>query len=112
MNDDNKKFKDTKVGKWLSEKAPDILETVSDVTPDGGILDAVAGIIRGKEDMDPATKLEFERMYIAERIEDQVGTVSRIARGIPVGGDLEYADEVTLVRALQGRHQLDGATRR
>jgi len=51
-------------------------------------------------------------MYIAERISHQVGTVSRIARGIPVGGDLEYADEVTLVRALQGRHQLDGASER
>ena len=33
--------------------------------------------------------------------------VTRIARGIPVGGDLEYADEVTLVRALQGRRELD-----
>ena len=32
-----------------------------------------------------------------------VGSVTRIARGIPVGGDLEYADEVTLIRALQGR---------
>lgn len=77
MNDDKKKFKDTKVGKWLSEKAPDILETVSDVTPDGGILDAVAGIIRGKEDMDPATKLEFERMYIAERISLEEGVTRR-----------------------------------
>ena len=35
------------------------------------------------------------------------GSVSRIARGIPVGGDLEYADEVTLVRALQGRRELE-----
>jgi recombination protein RecR len=51
-------------------------------------------------------------MYIAERIGHQVGAVSRIARGIPVGGDLEYADEVTLVRALQGRHQLEGGSSR
>ena len=57
----------------------------------------------------PTLEGEATAMYIAERIEDQVGAVSRIARGIPVGGDLEYADEVTLVRALQGRHQLDGA---
>ena len=33
--------------------------------------------------------------------------MTRIARGIPVGGDLEYADEVTLVRALQGRRELE-----
>jgi recombination protein RecR len=56
----------------------------------------------------PTLEGEATAMYIAERINEQVGTVSRIARGIPVGGDLEYADEVTLVRALQGRHQLEG----
>jgi recombination protein RecR len=51
------------------------------------------------------TTLEGEAtaMYLAERLESVVGTVSRIARGLPVGGDLEYADEVTLIRALQGR---------
>jgi len=32
--------------------------------------------------------------------------VSRIAHGIPVGGDLEYADEVTLLKAMEGRRQL------
>jgi recombination protein RecR len=56
----------------------------------------------------PTLEGEATAMYIAERINDQVGSVSRIARGIPVGGDLEYADEVTLVRALQGRHLLGG----
>ncbi len=55
----------------------------------------------------PTLEGEATAMYIAERIRGQVGTVSRIARGIPVGGDLEYADEVTLVRALQGRHELE-----
>ena len=42
-------------------------------------------------------------MFLAERLDGHVGVVTRIARGIPVGGDLEYADEVTLIRALQGR---------
>ena len=42
-------------------------------------------------------------MYLAERLDGTVETVSRIARGLPVGGDLEYADDVTLIRALQGR---------
>jgi recombination protein RecR len=56
----------------------------------------------------PTLEGEATAMYIAERISDQVGLVSRIARGIPVGGDLEYADEVTLVRALQGRQQVEG----
>jgi recombination protein RecR len=51
----------------------------------------------------PTLEGEATAMYLAERLEDTVGVVSRIARGLPVGGDLEYADEVTLIRALQGR---------
>ncbi|HEY7735747.1 MAG TPA: recombination mediator RecR [Candidatus Limnocylindrales bacterium] len=51
----------------------------------------------------PTLEGEATAMYLAERLEQTVGVVSRIARGLPVGGDLEYADEVTLVRALQGR---------
>jgi recombination protein RecR len=51
----------------------------------------------------PTLEGEATAMYLAERLESAVGEVSRIARGLPVGGDLEYADEVTLIRALQGR---------
>jgi recombination protein RecR len=51
----------------------------------------------------PTLEGEATAMYLAERLEDSVGVVSRIARGLPVGGDLEYADEITLIRALQGR---------
>ena len=51
----------------------------------------------------PTLEGEATAMYLAERLEDTVGVVSRIARGLPVGGDLEYADEVTLIRALQVR---------
>jgi len=51
----------------------------------------------------PTLEGEATAMYLAERLEDVVVVVSRIARGLPVGGDLEYADEVTLIRALQGR---------
>jgi recombination protein RecR len=60
----------------------------------------------------PTLEGEATAMYLAERLDGQVGSVTRIARGIPVGGDLEYADEVTLVRALQGRRQLDPAGER
>jgi recombination protein RecR len=51
----------------------------------------------------PTLEGEATAMYLAERLERFVGSVTRIARGLPVGGDLEYADEVTLIRALQGR---------
>jgi recombination protein RecR len=57
----------------------------------------------------PTLEGEATAMYLAERLESAVGVVSRIARGLPVGGDLEYADEVTLIRALQGRRAIEGA---
>ena len=49
---------------------------------------------------------ETTAMYISKLIKPIGITVSRIARGVPVGGDLEYIDEVTLLRALEGRVQL------
>ena len=48
---------------------------------------------------------EATAAYLAERLRDRV-RVTRLASGLPVGGDLEYADEVTLGRALAGRREL------
>jgi recombination protein RecR len=59
----------------------------------------------------PTLEGEATAMYLAERLESVVDTVTRIARGLPVGGDLEYADEVTLIRALQGRRPVEGGRR-
>jgi recombination protein RecR len=59
----------------------------------------------------PTLEGEATAMYLAERLEGVVDNVTRIARGIPVGGDLEYADEVTLIRALQGRRPVEGSRR-
>ena len=49
---------------------------------------------------------ETTAMYIAKLVKPTGIKVSRIASGIPVGGDLEYLDEVTLLRALDGRVEL------
>ena len=54
----------------------------------------------------PTLEGEATAMYLNERLDGRVGSVTRIARGLPVGGDLEYADDVTLIRALQGRRAL------
>ena len=45
-------------------------------------------------------------MYLSKLIKPLGIKVTRIASGVPVGGDLEYIDEVTLLRALEGRTQL------
>ena len=49
---------------------------------------------------------EHTAMYIARLIKPAGIKVTRIAHGLPVGGDLEYADEVTLLKAMEGRREL------
>lgn len=54
----------------------------------------------------PNIEGEATAMYIARLVKPSGIKVSRIAHGIPVGGDLEYADEVTLLKAVEGRREL------
>jgi recombination protein RecR len=54
----------------------------------------------------PNIEGEATAMYISRLIKPLGIKVTRIAHGIPVGGDLEYADEVTLARSLEGRREL------
>ena len=49
---------------------------------------------------------ETTAMYISKMIKPTGIKVTRIASGVPVGGDLEYSDEVTLLRSLDGRTEL------
>ena len=56
---------------------------------------------------DPNTEGEATATYLALLVKPMGITVSRLASGLPVGGDLEYADEVTLGRAFSGRRLLD-----
>jgi len=54
----------------------------------------------------PTVEGEATAMYIARLLRPLGLRLTRIARGVPVGGDLEYADEVTLARALEGRRDM------
>lgn len=54
----------------------------------------------------PAWKEKPQRCIFSKLIKPTGVKVTRIASGVPVGGDLEYIDEVTLLRALEGRVEL------
>ncbi|GAA2510814.1 recombination mediator RecR [Streptomyces sp. NPDC059506] len=56
---------------------------------------------------DPNLEGEATATYLARMVKPMGLTVTRLASGLPVGGDLEYADEVTLGRAFEGRRLLD-----
>ena len=49
---------------------------------------------------------EATAFYVSDLIKDEVGSISRIAHGVPIGGELEYVDGGTIVHALQGRRRL------
>jgi recombination protein RecR len=53
----------------------------------------------------PTLEGETTALHISKLLKDRGVKITRIARGLPMGGDLEYADEITLSRALEGRRE-------
>lgn len=54
----------------------------------------------------PNLEGESTAAYIQRQLVGKAGRITRLARGLPIGGDLEYADEVTLLRAIEGRREM------
>ena len=52
----------------------------------------------------PTLEGESTAVYLAKTMQGKVAKITRIAHGVPIGGDLEFADEITLLKALEGRH--------
>ena len=71
-----------------------------------GVFSAEGGIAEVVLATNPTTTGEATALHIAELLRDRV-TITRLASGLPVGADLEHADEVTLGKAFAGRRSLD-----
>jgi len=56
----------------------------------------------------PSLEGEATAMYIHRQLSPLGIRITRLARGLPMGGDLEYADAVTLLRAIEGRQEMEG----
>lgn len=56
--------------------------------------------------LNPSTEGEATSLYISNLLKNKDVKVTRIARGIPIGSDLEFVDEATVIRALEGRIQI------
>ena len=86
-----------------------VLSPIDNVTPDDlNVSELVERVSAGgvKEVIvatNPTPSGDTTAAYIARILEPYGTEVSRLAYGIPVGGDIEYADEVTLFRAMEGR---------
>lgn len=60
-----KKLRDTKLGSWLKQKAPKILDTVGDALPDAGILGVVKSLVFEDKSLSPADREEFNQLFSA-----------------------------------------------
>lgn len=72
----------------------------------GQLLKRLDGIEEVVMALNPTVEGEATSLYLARLLKPLGIKVTRIAHGLPVGGDLEYADEVTIARALEGRRQI------
>ena len=74
------------------------------------LRELVARLGQGVEEVivatNPTVEGEATALYITRLVKPLGVRVTRIAQGVPMGGDLEYADQVTLARALQGRREI------
>jgi len=88
------------------------LSPVDDITPESlRIRELIERVKKGEISeviiaTNPNTKGEVTAQYIAEQIRPMGVRITRIAYGLPIGGDIEFADEVTLTKALEGRREL------
>ena len=93
---------DLKIGELLQR----IQQSLSGVADPQRPEQAIAPVKEILLATNPNLEGEATAMYIARLVKPLDIRVTRLARGLPVGGDLEYADEVTLARALEGRAEM------
>lgn len=70
------KIKDTKLGSWLKDKAPNVLNTVGDLLPEQGVLGVIKNLI-DKEDLTPEQKMEFEKLKFEQEMNAQNNVTER-----------------------------------
>jgi recombination protein RecR len=88
-----------------------VLSPVDGITPEKLNLDALAGRVRvgkAKEVIvatNPTVEGDTTALYIAKSLASAGCTVTRLARGLPMGGTLEFADDITLAKAIERREK-------
>ena len=89
------------------------LSPIDGIGPEDLALDALQSRVKalGPSEVilatNPTVEGEATAHYISELLKDDVSSITRIAHGVPIGGELEYVDGGTIVHALQGRRSLN-----
>lgn len=84
-----------------------VLSPLDGVGPDDLNVDSLLSRVNPETEIivatNPSVEGETTALYLSKLLHDKVTRVTRLARGLPVGGDLEYTDDATLIRAIEGR---------
>ena len=97
---DKKKFKDTKLGGWLSTNAPKVLEGVGDLLPDPGALGVGKNLIQNDPDLEPSQKAEFARMAFELESADRVSARQREVEVVKATGKIDWMMVITGIVGL------------
>ena len=92
---DKKKFKDTKLGGWLSTNAPKVLDVVGDLLPDQGALGVVKNLIQNDPDLEPSQKAEFARMAFELESADRASARQREVEVVKATGKIDWMMVIT-----------------
>ena len=97
----DKKVKDTKLGRWLKEKVPSVLDVVGDALPDQGVLGMVKNLVDKDPNVSVEDKLEFEKLKQQQEVEAQKQVTERWKADM--GSDVKLAKlirPVTLIALM------------
>ena len=87
-----------------------VLSPLDGVGPDDLAIESLISRVKPGYEIviatNPSIEGEATSLYIAKLLNEQSVKVTRLARGLPMGGDLEYLDEATLMRAMEGRTKI------
>lgn len=89
----DKKFKDTKVGKWVADKMPGVADAIGDVLPDQGVLGVVKRVVAGSPELTAEEKMEFERLMANQEINAQEQVTKR--------WEADYKGDVKLAKYIR-----------
>lgn len=88
-----------------------VISTSKGIMPDDLSIDSLMNRVKeGIEEVilatNPTVEGEMTALYLAKRLENKVGKITRLAHGLPMGAHMDYADELTLIKAMEGRQKI------
>lgn len=88
-----------------------VISTSKGIMPDDLSIDSLMKRVNdGIEEVilatNPTVEGEMTALYLAKRLESKVGKITRLAHGLPMGAHMDYADELTLIKAMEGRQKI------